>query len=209
MRRISIILLVVCTALAGVVFPCAATLINLDLYNTEPLLNDVSLGSTPLLGNTTSGDLVQVILLGADNAINAPDITGNPGGDDTLLFVGDLRLHVGYGVLPPPDQGLLDIFPLQYDSSLVTSNIYVRFWNGTTPGAATYYGNSSVLALPAGTGPGFDQAAWNFAATGADPHVTDQPFNALVIPEPANLFAFGLIAWGYWVWRRRTKLGIA
>ena len=208
MRRTYLILIAVFTACAGVVFPCAATLINLGLYNSQELLNSDAF--TPLLGNTTSGDLVQVILLGADNAINAPDIYGNPGGDDMLLSFGtptNSWLHVGFGLPSNPDQGLLDVFPLQYDSSLVTSNIFVRFWNGTTPGVANYYGNSSVFALPVGTGPGADQAHIDFAPTLS--LVTDQPFGALVIPEPANLFAFGLIAWGYVVWRRRIKFGIA
>jgi hypothetical protein len=210
MKRTLIILIVVSAVLGGLMRPCAATLINLDLYNTEALLNSDAF--TPLLGTTNSGDLVQVILLGADNTINAPDIYGNPGGDDTLLSFGNPTnswLHVGFGVPFNPDQGLLDVFPLQYDSSLVGSNVFVRFWNAATPGAATYYGNSTNFTLLAGTGPGSDQAAWDFVPTGSSPHITDQPFNALVIPEPSNLFLFGLIAWGYWLWRRRTKLGIA
>ena len=208
MRRIYLILIAVFTACAGVVFPCAATLINLDLYNTEALLN--SDASTPLLGNTTSGDLVQVILLGSGNTVSAPDQFGNPTGNNTLLFVADLSLlHVGYGLPFNPDQGLLDVFPLQYDSGLVGTNIVVRFFNAPTLGAATDYGNSSVFALPVGTGPNADQARLDFVPTTFYAHVTDQSFGALVIPEPANLFLFGLIAWGYWVWRRRMNVGIA
>ena len=201
MRRLWIITIVIGTALAATVLPCGATLINLDLYNTEMLVDETS---TPLLGNTASGDLVQVILLGDDNAINAPDNSGNPSGDDTQLFVGDLRLHVGYGVPFNPNQGLLDVFPLQYDSSLVSSNFYVRFWNDTTPGAATYFGNSSIFVLPAGSGPNSDQAALDFVPTSSYPHTTDQPFSMLMIPEPANLFLFGFFVWGLRAWRKRS-----
>ena len=206
MRRTSIILIVVFTAMAAVVLPCAATLINLDLYNSEPLLDETL---TPLQGNTVAGDLVQVILTGANGVPDAPNQSGNPSGDDVQLFVGDLRLHVGYGVPFNPDQGLLDVFPLQYDSSLVTSNIYVRFWNGTTVGSATYYGNSFIFQLPAGTGPNSDQAQLDFVPTSEFPHVPDQPFSALVVPEPSNLFLFGLLAWGFKAWRRRAKLATA
>jgi hypothetical protein len=186
--------------------PCAATLINLDLYNPESLLDSDAF--TPLQGNTVAGDLVQVILT-ADNTINAPDQFGNPSGDDMLLFAGDPRLHVGYGVPFNPDQGLLDVFPLQYDSSLVGTNIYVRFWNAATVGAATYYGNSVLTNLPAGTGPGSDQAQLDFVPSPEFPHVTDQPFSALVIPEPSNLFLFGMMIWGVRAWRRRAKLATA
>jgi hypothetical protein len=210
MRRIYLLLIAVFTACGGVVFPCAATLINLDLYNTEALLNSDAF--TPLLGNTTSGDLVQVILLGAGNTVNAPDQYGNPTGNNTLLSFGDPTnswLHVGYGLPSNPDQGLLDVFPLQYDPSLVGTDIVVRFFNAPTLGAATYYGNSSVFTLPVGTGPNSDQAQLDFVPTGSNPHVTDQPFNALVIPEPANLFAFGLIAWGYGLRRRRLRIAVA
>src|ERR1043166_8082838 len=202
MRRISPTLIVVFAALAAAVLPCAATLINLDLYNSEPLLDETL---TPLMGNTAAGDLVQVILTGPNGVPDAPSQSGSPGGDDVQLFVGDLRLHVGYGVPFNPDQGLLDVFPLQYDSSLVGTNIYVRFWNAATVGAATYYGNSVLTNLPAGTGPGSDQAQLDFVPSPEFPHVTDQPFSALVIPEPSNLFLFGMMIWGVRAWRKRMR----
>ena len=203
MKRILITLIIVGAVLGGFVRPGAAALINLDLYNTEMLLN--SDASTPLLGNTTSGDLIQVILAGGDGIPNAPDIYGAPSGDDTLLFPGDLRLHVGYGLPSNPDSGWLDIFPLQYSDSLVGSYVFVRFWNASTVGAATYYGNSALFILPAGTGPGLDQALWDFVPTPSDSHITDHPFGALVIPEPSNLFLFGMMFWGVGAWRKRVK----
>lgn len=207
MRRTTILLIVVCAALAGAAMPCAATTINLDLYNSEPLLD--SDASTPLQGTTSGGDLVQVLLLGADNTINPLDSFGNPTGDDTLLFVGDLRLHVGYGMPFDPNAGWLDVFPLQYDSALVGSNIFVRFYNAATLGAATYYGNSGTFTLPVGTGPGGDQAALDFVPDAGSPHVTDQPILLTVIPEPSNLFLFGMMVWGVRVWRKRAKFGTA
>lgn len=84
-----------------------AALIELELYNSNPLID---LNGAPLLGSTNSGDLVQVILTGADNAIDPPDPFGNPTGDDTLLLIS----RVGQGVPGNPDQGFLDVYPIAY-----------------------------------------------------------------------------------------------
>ena len=203
MKTMRITLIVVSTLLIGFARPSAGVLINLDLNNTEPLLDSDAF--TPLAGTTTGGDLVEVILAGADATPNGIDANGNPTGDDTMLFSGDLRLHVGYGVPFDPNAGLLDVFPLQYDSSLVGSNIYVRFFNATSAGGATNYGNSSVFVLPAGTGPNHDQALLDFVPTSSYLHVADIPISLTVIPEPSNLFLFGAVFGGLCWWRKRVK----
>jgi hypothetical protein len=134
------------------------------LYNNFPLLDQ---NSTPLLGNTSSGDLVQFILTGPDNAINPPDQYGNLTGDDTLLFT----THVGYGSPWFVDQGYLDMFPIPYSSNLVSKSVYVRFWNSPTAAPGTYFGNSSIFPLPAGDP--FDQAALDFVPLDSSPRITD------------------------------------
>jgi hypothetical protein len=123
--------------------PSPAATIQLELYNSYPLLDE---SSTPLLGNTNSGDLVQFILTGPDNAINPPDQYGNLTGDDTLLFT----THVGYGSPGFPDQGYLDVFPIPYSSDLVSSNVYVRFWNSPTAAPGTSCGNTVATCLGSG-----------------------------------------------------------
>jgi hypothetical protein len=197
MRALAGILL---TAATVVVLPARATIIQLELYNSYPLVN--SDGVTPLAGNASAGDLVQVIATGPDDAINAPNgSTGLPSGDDTVLFT----LHVGTGI-PSSGTGLLDAYPLDYSSTLVDSNFYVRFWNGTTVADSTDYGNSAIFQLPVGDA--FNQAELDFVPTSGSPHTADLPFSLNVVPEPSSLFLFGFVVLGIWMWKRRRQLGI-
>jgi hypothetical protein len=190
----------VLAAVAVAAASARATIIQLELYNSYPLVN--SDGMTPLAGNASAGDLVQVIATGPDDAINAPSgSTGLPTGDDTVLFT----LHVGTGMLSS-GTGMLDAYPLDYSSTLVDSNFYVRFWNGTTVANSTDYGNSAIFQLPMGDA--FNQAELDFVPTSGSPHTTDQPFSLNVVPEPSSLFLFGLVGLGLWMWKRRRQLGI-
>jgi hypothetical protein len=193
MKRRQIILLAIIMTLTMGVFSSQATLVQLELYNTYALIDE---NNVNLVGDASSGDLVQVILAGS--GIDAPDVYGNPGGDDVLMFT----LHVGTGI-PVPGTGLLDAFPLNYDSAMVTSNIYVRFWNAASVASATYYGNSSIFQLPPGDP--FGLTNLDFTPLESSPHQTNQPFNALVIPEPSNLFLFGLIAFAGFKATKRRK----
>ena len=174
--------------------PVQAIIINLDLYNSVNLIDE---NNVQLLGTTSSGDLVQVFLTGAGDAIDSLDIYGNPSGNDTLLFTA----YVGLGVPGNPNQGLVDVYPIPYDSALVGQYFYVRFWNNSSVGTATYYGNSSLFQLPAGDF--FNEALLDFVPNAGNPHKTDIPFGALVIPEPSSLFFYGLGFLGLWWLRRR------
>ena len=188
------------TAATIAALPARATVIQMELYDSYALVN--SDGVTLLAGDATAGDLVQVIETGPDSAINAPSTgTGLPSGDDTVLFT----LHVGTG-MPTPGTGMLDAYPLNYNSSLVSTDIYVRFWNGTTVAGSTYYGNSSIFQLPAGDA--FNQSSLDFVPTAGSPHTTDQPFSLNVIPEPSSLFLFGLAVFGVWTWKKRREFGL-
>ena len=187
------------TAAALAVLPARATIIQMELYDSYAMVN--SDGVTLLAGDAVAGDLVQVIETGPDNAINAPSsFTGLPSGDDTILFT----LHVGTGE-PSSGTGMLDAYPLNYNSSLVNTDIYVRFWNGTTVAGSTYYGNSSIFQLPPGDA--FNQSQLDFVPTSGSPHTTDQPFSLNVVPEPSSLFLFGLVVFGGWTWKKRRQLG--
>jgi len=200
MKHIHTFILILLMAATMAVLPVQAVIIQMELYNSNPLVNND--GVTVLAGDATAGDLVQVIETGPDNAINAPNATtGLPSGDDTILFT----LHVGTGI-PSSGTGLLDAYPLDYNSSLVSTDIYVRFWNGTTVAGSTYYGNSSIFLLPAGDA--FNQSQLDFVPTGGSPHTTDQPFSLNVVPEPSSLFLFGLVVFGVWTWRKRRQLGL-
>jgi hypothetical protein len=199
MKHIHTQVLILLTAATVAVSSARATTIQMELFDSSALLN--SDGVTLLAGDATAGDLVQVILTGPDDAINAPNnFSGLPSGDDTVLFT----LHVGQGE-PMSGTGMLDAYPLDYDSSLVDSNFYVRFWNGTTVADSTYYGNSSIFELP--TGDAFNQSSLDFVPTDGSPRTTDQPFSLSVVPEPSSLFLFGLVVFGAWTWKKRRQLG--
>jgi len=201
MKRRHTLVLILLTAASAAVLPARATIIQMELYDSYALVN--SDGVTVLAGDASAGDLVQVIETGPDNTINAPSAgTGLPSGDDTILFT----LHVGTG-MPSSGTGMLDAYPLDYNSSLVSTDIYVRFWNGTNVASSTYYGNSSIFQLPAGDA--FNQSQLDFVPTPGSPHTTDQPFSLNVVPEPSTLFLFGLVIFGGWTWKQRRQLGSA
>jgi len=200
MKRTLLIVALMSVALTAMTVPSRATTIQMELYNSYPLLDSNAM--TPLAGNSAAGDLVQVILAGADNTINAPNsLSGSPSGDDSVLFT----LHVGTGI-PSSGTGLLDAFPLDYSSSLINSNFYVRFWNAATIGSSTYFGNSSVFELPPGDA--FNLASLDFVPVSTSPRTADQPFGASVIPEPSDLFLFGLFVMGgvaTWRWTQKKR----
>jgi hypothetical protein len=192
------VLALICAALAVSAKPCAAVIIQGELYDSFALVN--SDGVTPLQGNPTAGDLVQIILTGSGDAISTPNnFSGQPSGNNDLFFT----THIGVGV-PTPNTGFMDLYPLNYDSSLVNTDFYVRFWNGTTVGNSTYYGNSAIFQLVAGDA--FNQSSMDFVPTSGSPHTTDQPFSLSVVPEPSSLLLLGLLGFGAWMWKRRHHI---
>jgi hypothetical protein len=172
--------------------------VDLTLYNSFALLD--SNGSTPLEGLAAAGDLVQLILVGPNGVIDTPTLAGAPGGDDTLVFT----THVGAG-LTTTNTGKLVQTGILYGDSLIGSNVFVRFWNSNTAANATFFGNSAITNLPSGDA--FGLADLDFVPLSGSPRTTDQPFGGgEVVPEPSQLFIFGLILVGGWVWRKRERL---
>ncbi len=191
MKRTLTIVLAIGIALSVAARAARATVIDLELYNTNPILDNDN--STPLLGDLSSGDLVQLILTPND-AVNAPDQFGNAAGGDIVLFSG----HIGLGMPANPNQGFIDVYPITYDSTWGGySNVYVRFFDATTAAGAQWYGNSSIYTLPVGDV--FNQASLDFAPS-TSPYA-NLPANFIVVPEPSSLFVYGLgflaISWFY------------
>jgi hypothetical protein len=153
-----------CTILLALIAVTSlAANVDLDLFNSFALLDE---NNVPLQGDTSSGDLVQLLLTGPDNAIDAPGPTGEPTGDDALLFT----TFVGAGLPSQPNQGLLDVAPITYADTLIGSHVYVRFWNAATAESATHYGDSAIFPLPAGDI--FNQALLDFVPSSASPRTT-------------------------------------
>jgi hypothetical protein len=169
--------------------------VNLTLYNTFALLD--ANGATPLSGSASSGDLVQLILAGANGSIDAPGVSGSPGGDDTVLPVSMASnpTHVGAG-LGGSNHGLLYQINILYTSTYAGASAYIRFWNGGQPWTSTHYGQTAIFSLPSGDV--FGEAEYNFVPLASSPRSTLTEFDAenpVHVPEP-SLFAFGAIVLG-------------
>lgn len=162
--------------------------VDMTLYNTVAMLN--SDGVTPLQGNSSSGFLVQLISVGVDGVIN-PASTNSPGsttGDDAILSITNNPTHVGAG-MATPNLGKLVQAGMIYSNSLVGLAVYVRFWSAETPNAATQYGDSGILNLPAADG--FGQAELDFLPTGSPPPLTS--YSIPTLAEWAMLSLVGII----------------
>ena len=185
-RRSTSVFHLVCVG-AGLGFTSAntsAAVVNLTLFNEEALQEQ---SSDLLLGNALSGDLVQLFSLGLNGIIDYPsDFTGTLGetGDDVLF--GDIHIptHVGAGTFGPSnDSGILLQAGIQFDDSLVGTDLYVRFWNAPTVFDATEYGQTGLLSLGMEVAPG--EYLLNFAPMGTGPYITAQNFTPSgYTPEP-------------------------
>lgn len=118
--------------------------VNFTAYSSSGIMD--SNGSTPLMGNPTGGDLIQLILDGGDGNANDPNsITGAPGGDDTLLGT----THIGFGIVSSSDwdQGK---FATDFDNSelFVPGNkVYIRAYNAAAIANGVAYGASSLYTI--------------------------------------------------------------
>jgi len=162
-------------------------------YNSFALL-DVD-GITPLAGDATQGDVIQVIDAGIDGLPSAPDAYGLPSGDDFFLGVlsGGAVTHVGDNEpFPNWDQGLYND-TLTVADGIVGLGVYLRFWNGFTPDAATHYGETAVVTIP--SAPLLGPAFLDFVPTAGSARTVSIPFAALAsfsVPEPGSAAVFAL-----------------
>ena len=99
------------------------------------------------------GDLVQVILAGANRAIDPPLADGTPGGDDQLAqnpglpFAMNPASFTHYAnTFYSPEAILIQAPGNGPEPALhIGSRFYVRVWNGPEPLASTMYYNSATL----------------------------------------------------------------
>ncbi|MBN2410739.1 T9SS type A sorting domain-containing protein [candidate division KSB1 bacterium] len=97
-----------------------------------------------LIGNSNSGDLVQLIWTGPDGNINQADEMGNATGDDVIID----STYIGYGTLT----GLAAAgrFSKTFSNEIFVTGlkIYVRVWNSpVVNGMQDAFGNSQIYVL--------------------------------------------------------------
>jgi hypothetical protein len=174
--------------LSFVVGVASAANVDLTLYNSAALLDSDS--ATPLEGTSSSGDLVQLVLTGANGVPDLPFSNGAPGGDDTLLASAQNPTFVGAGTLDT-NTGFFSRSAILYDDSYVGSNVFVRFWNDSSAASATYYGDTAVTNLPAADG--FGQAELDVVPTTAYPRATTNTTAGMPVYEVPTLSEWGMI----------------
>lgn len=89
-----------------------------------------------------TGDLIQIIYVGANGINDIPDDFGNPTGDDELIGV----TFVGAGFPLNPDEGKFSA-QFTHDRLAHGSVIFVRAWNGPSVIEATHYGDSELRTV--------------------------------------------------------------
>ena len=166
----------------------SAANVDLTLHNSAALVDSDS--TTPLEGTASGGDLVQLVLTGANDVPDQPFSNGMPGGDDVLLTSAQNPTFVGAGTLDT-DTGFFSQSSILYDDSYVGSNVFVRFWNHSSAASATYYGDTAVTNLPAADG--FDQAELDVVPTTAYPRATTNSTAGMPVYEIPTLSEWGMI----------------
>ena len=158
----------------------AATVV-LNLFNTETLVDQ---NSVPLLGNSSSGDLVQLYTLGGNNMVDIPNSDDGSLTDDVLFGTTFNPTHVGAGTIGAGnDSGILLQVNIEFDDSLVGTEVYVRFWNDSSIEVANRYGVTPTLIIPSVS---LGEANLDFAPLGTGPYITNIGFSYGVTPEPSS-----------------------
>ncbi len=106
------------------------------------------------------GSLIQIIYVGHNGIPDSPKPDGSVGGDDVLLTQEAVGDDYQFGNFRQSDGMYYDLYQGTFESSDGTPKVYARAWNGPTPAASTYYGNSALVSaviMPAPVPP-FDPA---------------------------------------------------
>jgi hypothetical protein len=119
--------------------------VRLTMTNTLAMLGPDAV--TPLVGNASSGAVIQVIAVGGDNAIDPASLSvpGATTGDDYLLPAVNNPSFVGN--TSTTNLGFL-LQNLIYNESYAGLPVYVRYWNTTTITTNSFYGDSPIFYLP-------------------------------------------------------------
>ena len=106
-------------------------------------------GSTYLIGNTNSGDLVQLIWTGVDGVINDADEMGNATGDDVIID----STYIGYGTLVGASANGRFGKTFTHDLIAASYKLYIRVWNApAVTGLTDAYGNSPIHTMQSDIG---------------------------------------------------------
>jgi len=127
--------------LAGLCITGATQAGTLEAYSSSGVKDADSI--TYLLGNSSSGDLIQLIWVGANGVADDADTLGGTTADDSLLGT----TYVGYGFPFNPNEGK---FAKTFTHDLLTAgtSVFIRAWNiPTVTGMEDAYGNSVVYEL--------------------------------------------------------------
>ncbi|MBI5060630.1 hypothetical protein HZB60_12725 [candidate division KSB1 bacterium] len=138
-------------AKAGAATYCYVTLHNLGCLQSNQTYTGF-IYPHPDLGE---GDLVQVILAGANRVIDLPNADGSPGGDDQAAmnpgaeFAMNPESFTHYpGTFYSPEAMLVQSDNHGPQPAVQPgSKFYLRVWNGATPAQSTAYYNSRKLTL--------------------------------------------------------------
>lgn len=98
-------------------------------------------GNNPSSTPQIPGTIVQLIMDGGDNVISPPDASGQPTGDDTLLF----STRIGVGV--PVFAGERGNFSVYCNFGSTEDKIYARIFNSADLATATYYGQTVIVRV--------------------------------------------------------------
>ena len=92
---------------------------------------------TPLMGNTSNGDLIQLFWVGPDGEIGEPDSLGRMFADDSLLGTS----HIGVGHPFNANEGLFSAF-FRHDLLVPGTTVYIRVWNDSVMSSKAAWSNS-------------------------------------------------------------------
>lgn len=116
--------------------------VAMTLSNTVAMLNT---NASPLSGDASSGNLVQLIAVGPNGVIDTT-ASGLPEGDDYLVNALNNPTYIGAGQAIA-DTGLI-LQNMIYGEDLAGTRVFIRYWNTDTPSETSLYGDSPTFILP-------------------------------------------------------------
>jgi len=109
-----------------------------------------------------TGDIVQVLSVGLDGVISPPDQSGNPTGDDEIIYTTSIGTGTPWGYTGFGQFSFLAGRPFQ-DSEPA---LYTRIFNAPTIEWATHYGDSTAFTSLESSSDDFDVSSKGLSKTG-------------------------------------------